>query len=407
MKGAVRSRSRWGRFAGPPRRQLVPMLPRFVAVLLTATVLITSCTNNHGPERPGSASPTTPVPSGSGTPPGSAKAPMFAMYYLWWDRQHWVTHLGGAYPAGNARDPLPAKLDTAGCSAKNLFPGNVLTDISQGLRYDQATPGTISRDVQLAARAGLSGFAVNWIGTGLPNQGPGDNSFNTRLSYLFAAVHKLNAAGTPFSVILNYQSSAKALTVTQFSNDFDYFLSKYGADSTLDHHFSKLPEVIMAGTWKYSDGELASISKKFRNRMYLLGDEKPASWNAVRAQYLDGTSYYWSSQDPIKNRSPFIALERFAVAVRRTPNPDGSPKTWLAPFTPGYNAMLLYHTSTCVPRDNGQTMKSLFAGNSASKPDGWTLISWNEISEGSYVVPLTRYGMEYLDTLRSIADARR
>ncbi|MDQ6850467.1 MAG: hypothetical protein M3070_10990 [Actinomycetota bacterium] len=251
---------------------------------------------------------------------------MFAMYYLWWDRQHWLTHLGGAYPAGNARDPLPAKLDTAGCSAKNLFPGNVLTDISQGLRYDQATPGTISRDVQLAARAGLSGFAVNWIGTGLPNQGPGDNSFNTRLSYLFAAVHKLNAAGTPFSVILNYQSSAKALTVTQFSNDFDYFLSKYGADSTLDHHFSKLPEVIMAGTWKYSDGELAAISKKFRNRMYLLGDEKPASWNAVRAQYLDGTSYYWSSQDPIKNRSSFIALERLAVAVRRTPNPDGSPQ---------------------------------------------------------------------------------
>jgi hypothetical protein len=81
--------------------------------------------------------------------------------------------------------------------------------------------------------------------------------------------------------------------------------------------------------------------------------------------------------------------------------------TWLAPFTPGYNATLLYHTPTCVPRNNGQTMKALFAGNSVSKPDGWTLISWNEISEGSYVVPLTRYATTYLDVLKSITQANR
>jgi hypothetical protein len=329
------------------------------------------------------------------------------MYYLWWDRQHWLSHLGPAYPVASSRSPLPAELNHAGCGAKNLFPGNVLTDVSSRLRYNQANPRTIARDVRLAAHAGLSGFAVNWIGTGLPGQRANDNSFSTRLGYLIDAVHKLNASGTRFSVILNYQSSAKRLTPDQFANDFDYILSRYGNDSALDHHYSALPEVIMAGTWKYSDKELATISREFRSRMYLIGDEKPSSWDATRAHYLDGASYYWSSQNPVKNRSSFAAIKQFAAEVRRTPDPDGKAKTWLAPFTPGYDAMLLYHTPTCVPRDNGQTMKSIFAGNSASRPDGWTLISWNEISEGSYVVPLTRYGTTYLNVVKSIAEAGR
>ena len=100
-------------------------------------------------------------------------------------------------------------------------------------------------------------------------------------------------------------------------------------------------------------------------------------------------------------------MAKFADAVRQSPNPDGRQKTWLAPFTPGYNASLLYDSPTCVPRDNGETMRTLFAGNASSKPDGWTLISWNEISEGSYVVPLTRYGTGYTDILKVLALSNR
>lgn len=57
----------------------------------------------------------------------------------------------------------------------------------------------------------------------------------------------------------------------------------------------------------------------------------------------------------------------------------------LASLTPGYNATLLYHRPTCVPRNKGQTMHELLTGNSVSEPDGWTFISWNEITEGTYV----------------------
>ena len=331
---------------------------------------------------------------------------MFAIYYLWWDRQHWTSRLG--QPTVSTSDRLlPATLNSSGCGTVTRNPGNVETDISPGLAYDQNNPATITHDVRLAAAAGLTGFVVNWVGSGARQQSPSTTDLNRRLGYVFAAVHQLSSAGIPFKIILNYQSSARHRTTAQFINDFGYFLSMYGKDEALDHSFSPLPEVVMAGTWKYTDADLAAISTAMRKRMYLLGDEKPSSWDAARATYLDGTSYYWSSQDPLKNPNSFATLQKFATTVRSVRNPDGRPKTWLAPFTPGYNAMLLYHTSTCVARDDGRTMRALFAGNAASRPDGWTLISWNEITEGTYIVPLLRYGSKYVDVLSSILHARR
>jgi len=47
-------------------------------------------------------------------------------------------------------------------------------------------------------------------------------------------------------------------------------------------------------------------------------------------------------------------------------------------------------------------MRKLFDGNAKSNPDGWTFISWNEIAEGSYIVPLTRFGDYYLRQIASV-----
>jgi hypothetical protein len=47
-------------------------------------------------------------------------------------------------------------------------------------------------------------------------------------------------------------------------------------------------------------------------------------------------------------------------------------------------------------------MHELFRGNLASRPDGWMFISWNEIAEGSYIVPLSRYGQQYTSALKSV-----
>jgi hypothetical protein len=377
-----------------------------VSLATVAGLIILSQSSGGDASRAVKPTPTpTPFVSAPIAHPSSAP-PVFAIYYMWWDRQHWVTRLGPSYPVSARPNPMPATLNDSGCATVNAYPGNALTDVSQGLTYDQSNPATIRHDVELAARSGLNGFMVNWIGTGSAQQSATSSNYNRRLQYMFDATHAVNAEGLPFRLILNYQSSAKRLTPAQFANDLGYFFKAYGADAALDHSYSKRPEVVMAGTWKYSDATLAGISASLRPRLYLIGDEKPASWNAARASSLDGTSYYWSSENPITNKSAFAKLAAFATLVRKTRNPDGSIKTWLAPFTPGYNAMLLYHTSTCVPRDDGATMKTLFVGNAASKPAGWTLISWNEISEGSYVVPLSRYGNHYLDVLTALLKSR-
>ena len=47
-------------------------------------------------------------------------------------------------------------------------------------------------------------------------------------------------------------------------------------------------------------------------------------------------------------------------------------------------------------------MRDIYAGNSAADPNGWTVISWNEIDEGTYIVPLERYGLQSVATLSSI-----
>ena len=47
-------------------------------------------------------------------------------------------------------------------------------------------------------------------------------------------------------------------------------------------------------------------------------------------------------------------------------------------------------------------MRTLFRGNATSEPDGWTVISWNEYAEGTYVDPMQRYGDRFLRVLRGV-----
>lgn len=335
----------------------------------------------------------------------SSSKPVFAYYYLWWSRNHWVDRLGPNFPYGVTPNPLPATLDAGGCSAVSRYPGNTLTDVSQGLAYDQNNREVIERDVRQAAAANLAGFAVNWNGTGTTNQTPTSTTSNQRLQWMFDAVREVNAEGIRFKLLLEYKSASRPST-TEMANDLNYFIGRYGSDPALDHSYSSKPELVWPGSWKYTDAEKTSISRAFRSRLYLIGGDKNA-WDANSAANFDGNTWYWPGQDPYRNPQSFGQVRAVADSVRSTGNPDGSSKVWLAPLAPGYNPALLHGGDTCVPRNDGDTMRRLFQGNLASQPDGWLLISWNEIAEGSYVVPLTRYGDGYLDVVRSIIAANQ
>jgi hypothetical protein len=329
----------------------------------------------------------------------AAKPPVFAYYYLWWSANHWKSALGPNYPITATALPLPATLDSTGCGAKSTYAGNTLTDVP-GKIYSQDDAGFIEADVRQAAAAGLSGFLVNWIGTGSATQSSTSNPYSARLQVMVNAVHKVNAAGIPFKLWLSYKASANVLSASYISNDLAYFTRSYGSDPAFDRTQSPKVTMIWQGSRKYTTAALSSVGNGLRSKLRILGDE--TTWSASRAPYLDGDAYYWSSQNPYANPQSFKQLAALAAAVRASgKNPDGSAKVWIAPIIPGYNKQLA-GGSACVPRRGGQTIKTLFTGNGATNPDAFGLISWNEISEGSYIDPMTRYGYQDLNALSSL-----
>jgi hypothetical protein len=349
---------------------------------------------------PASTAPPTTVPSNV---PVSASHRMFAFYYLWWDTAHWHARLGPAYPYGAQPLPLPVTLSGDGCTVQNDFAGNQLTDVSSPL-FTQDDYSQILSDVTLAAHSGLAGFAVSWAGTGKPGQTASSSAFNARLAMVVKAVHQVNSQGIPFSLWIAYISSAAIRTNDYINNDLTYLESTYGKDSAFDRGNDGRPTLILMGSRKYPDSFLSAFSAQWRPHFYLVGDENWNTWSSAKAADFDADQYYWSSQNPVKNPSSFKNIEKLAAEVRATRNPDGSVKKFFSPLAPGYNKVI-GGGSGCVPRLAGQTMKDIFTGNSAANPDGWMVISWNEIDEGTYIMPLERYGMQSVNTLTSIINA--
>lgn len=344
--------------------------------------------------------PATSAATVAGADAYSAPAPrVFAYYYLWWSRNHWNDVLGSSYPFTPTPLPLPATLDADGCNPEPVFPGATVTDVPQKL-YSQDDAGFVEADVREAAAAGLAGFAVNWAGSGTSSQTVMSTVYNKRLQALVDAVHKVNAEGIPFKLWFSFKASAKILPLSAIRADLDYFQRMYGSDPAFDRAQSSRLTMIWNGSRKYPLSALQSVSAAYRSKIRVLGDE--STWSTDRAPYLDGNAYYWSSQNPYSNPRSFTQLKTLAAAVRASgTNPDGSVKAWMSPLAPGYNKQLAGGTS-CTPRKGGATLKTIFNGNLGSAPDAWALISWNEIVEGSYVDPMTRYGRQDLNVMSSI-----
>jgi len=321
--------------------------------------------------------------------------PVYAYYYLWWSLQHWHELLGSQYPYSASPLPLPATLDAAGCHPTTRYAGNKLTDVPPAL-YSQDDPGFIEADVRQAQAAGLAGFIVNWAGTGSASQTTASNPYSKRLQYMVDAVHKVNAEGKPFHLWLSYKASAAVLPLATIQGDLSFFTAQWAADPALDQTNGK-PTVIWQGSRKYSAANLQTISSGYRGKLRILGDE--STWSTTRAPYLDGDAYYWSSQNPYANPQSFSQIKALATAVRASPaNPDGTPAQFVAPAAPGFDTQLEGGTA-CTPRKGGQTITTLVNGNAPSNPDAWGVISWNEITEASYIDPMTRYGTTDLDAL--------
>jgi hypothetical protein len=313
---------------------------------------------------------------------------MYAYYYLWWDTQHWQTTLGPNYPYGQSPLPLPANLDGTGCNPTSNYSGNIETDAPAAL-YSEDDPSQVTYDVQSAIAAGLTGFAVDWYGTGSSTQTPASNAEDQRLDLLVQAVDQAQAEGHDFHLWLSYEASSTSLTQTAISGDLSYLTTQYGNSPAFDRSNGGKPTFIWVGSYKYALSVVAAISNQFRSAWYFVGGYQWNEWNASVAPYFDADSPYWSSQDPWNNSQSFQQLDGLAATLH------AEGKKYFAPLSPGFDRQLDGST-TCIPRDNGATLQALFDGNATGNPDGWLLISWNEITEGTYVTPeLQRYGGAY------------
>jgi len=360
-----------------------------MAVLMSCVVLAgcagAPAASSSGASPSASAAAVTPGDVGS-----SPSTTVYVHYYLWWTTRHWSDKLGPAYPYASA--PIPGSIDGQGCNPTVDYSGSQIVDVPAEGLYDQTQSDTFTRHIALASQAGLKGFLADWQGTGYPVQSAASSGYNARLDTLVTAVDAYNAQhastfglGLAYAAFGDYARPAPAIIA-----DLRYFVSRYGKDAAFRNGYSERPIVMWLNSRKFSVETVQAVSKAMRPYVYLLGDETASSWPRD-AQYLDGTSYYWSTQDPWKNSSSGAAVSQLAAQVHA----DG--KRWFAPFIAGYNKQLM--GGSCVERRGTETLSKLWRINGATRPEGWFGISWNEFVENTYLEPSKLYGSTYLDAL--------
>ncbi len=318
----------------------------------------------------------------------ASSKPVYAYYYLWWSTQHWNDKLGPNYPYSASPLPLPATTDADGCNAVPNYSGDQLLDVPTAL-YSQDDPGVIENDIRTAKSAGVTGFWLNWGGDGTSTQTLTSVPYTSRLTEAFAASARVGG----FKNWISYKTSAMP-SADAIINDLNFLYAQFASQTTWERIDGK-PVVTLTGSRKYGDADLIKISNAVRDRMFLVGDESNTTLTDARLALFDALTYYWSSQNPYANPGSFAAIKNIGDKVH------AAGKRWYSPFTPGYNSSLI-GGSSCVPRKNGDTIRALWNGNSASNPDGWGFISWNEFAENTYIEPMQKWGSTSLNVLSSV-----
>jgi hypothetical protein len=329
--------------------------------------------------------------------PALAPAPpniVYMHYYMWWTPAHWKDKLGPFYPYSARPSPLPGSVDASGCGPQTSYTGATIVDVPAGGLYDEGTAAAVDRQIATAAAAGISGFLLDWQGTGLQDQSVNSAPANARLDLVLGRIDAYNAthsqkfsAGLALAVYGEYDRAP-----ARIKHDLEYFVSQYGEDPALANPYSTRPIVMLMASRRYLPTALPELSP-LRSKLYLVGDETSASW-PVDEPYLDAASYYWSSENPWSNRSAGHEITKLGQLVH------SAGKRWFAPFIPGYDKELA--GGMCVPRNGTQTLSKVWATNAASSPEGWFGISWNEYVENTYIEPSEAYGTVYLDQLATL-----
>ncbi len=251
--------------------------------------------------------------------------------------------------------------------------------------YSSDDPAVMRQHIQWAKTAGITGFIVSW------KSAP---TLNRRLEQLIQIAQEEN-----FKLAINYEGlnyQRDPLPVSQIAGDLDYFISNY-ATCTVFKIFEK-PLIIWAGTWKFSPGDVASVTQGRRDHLLILSSERDVAGIQRLDGSVDGDAYYFSSVNP----DTFPNYLQKLTSMGQTIHTKGD--LWIAPAAPGFDSRLLGGT-TIVDRKDGGTLWTEMNAALQSSPDAIGLISWNEFSENSYIEPSINYNKRYLDVITEINHA--
>lgn len=316
------------------------MLLRVCWALLAASALVA------GPVAARPAGPPSAI-AAEGAPTDTA-VPVWAYYYIWFDPSSWSR----------------AKSDTP-----------LLGTYSSDERI------VMRRHIELARAAGIDGFLVSWKDTG---------KLSTRLERLAEVSTEMG-----FRLGIVYQGldfARRPIEVRQVCTDLEAFATEWASDPVF-HLLDRRPVVVWTGTDDFSTEDIESCVAPVRDRLRVLASSRSVEeWDRV-SSVLEGSAYYWSSVDPVKEWYP-RKLREMGDAVH------AAGGLWVAPAAPGFDARLV-GGKTVVPRRGSETLTKELAAAVGSAPDAIGLISWNEFTENSHVEPSRRYGMAALETVAS------
>ena len=293
--------------------------------------------------------PSTPSLAGAAPSPTASKsgtgAPVFAYYYLWFDRPSW---------------------------------DRAKTDVPALGKYSSDDPKIMRQHIRWAKQAGITGFIVSW-----KHSATNDRRLLTLIDV---------AASEHFSLAMIYQGLdfyKRPLPATRVASDLDLFARVFAPQAPFRGFWK--PLVIWSGTWKFTADEVERVTRPVRDRILVLASERNVKGYERVANAVDGDAYYWSSVNPDTFPGYREKLEIMAKAVHARAG------LWIAPAAPGFDARKIEGT-TVVERDGGKTLLRECATAFASKPDVVGLISWNEFTENTYVEPSKKFGALYLQT---------
>ena len=280
----------------------------------------------------------------SGASTSRPNPPVFAYYYIWFDRSSW---------------------DRAKIDAPSLG------------KYSSDDPKVMRQHIRWAKKVGITGFIVSWKHTA---------TLDRRLATLIDV-----ATSEHFSLAMIYEGLdfyKRPLRATRVAADLEFFTRVFAPRAPF-RGFSK-PLVIWSGTWKFSPADVKRVTQPVRDRVLVLATERNVKGYERLAGAVDGDAYYWSSVNPDTFPGYTQKLDVMATAIHRRHG------LWIAPAAPGFDARKIGGT-TVVPRDRGRTLLRECAAAYSSKPDVLGLISWNEFSENTYIEPSMKYASQYLD----------